>query len=596
MAENKKKSSFGSLVRSLFGSRKQLSVMEEELVQSPTRTALKNFMKKKLSIIGMTVFMLIFLACFIFPIFFPLDLTSQDTTQQNLPPQLNYLSVPSALSKNAALMSSGSSYGVGMDKNGKIYVWGHTTDKLKSIPANMGKVVAISAGFDHVLALNDQGQVFTWGSDRFNLTKMPDMSGDKIVQIAAGMQISTALSETGHLYVWGNEGFVNITPKNYQGNIKSYSLNASTALAILSDNNVVCMTSKDLPFGRLPEEVAAGGNVVDIASTDRNAAALMSDGRVIVWGTNVPEAFDIPEKIQGHVVDVDAGRSHFTVLLDDGSVASWGLNDHDQSAYPNLKNVNSISAGYFGNYTIDSSGKVNAWGLKGYLLGTDQFGRDMFRRLVKGGQVTLTVGFVAVVISGFLGVIIGGISGYYGGKVDIVLMRFGEIINSIPFLPLAMILSVIVGSQIPDNGRIFMIMVILGVLSWPSLARLTRGAFLAQRESEYVTAAKAMGIKEAGIIFKHILPNILAIVLVNITIALAGSMLTESSLSFLGFGVAEPNPTWGNMLMSCNDSTVIAKFWWRWVFPSVSLGLATVSINLIGDGLRDAIDPKSNDR
>ena len=208
----------------------------------------------------------------------------------------------------------------------------------------------------------------------------------------------------------------------------------------------------------------------------------------------------------------------------------------------------------------------------------------------------MTIGAVAVIIELIFGILIGGISGYYGGKVDNFLMRFAEVVGSIPFLPLAMILSAIIGSSIPENARIFMIMIILGILSWPGLARLIRGQVLAEREKEFVTAAKAMGLKESVIIFRHIIPNVITVIIVSITLSFASSMLTETTLSFIGFGVLEPNPTWGNMLTGCQDSTVITKIWWRWVFPALALSITTISINLIGDGLRDAIDPKSNER
>ena len=208
----------------------------------------------------------------------------------------------------------------------------------------------------------------------------------------------------------------------------------------------------------------------------------------------------------------------------------------------------------------------------------------------------MTIGAISVIISVIIGVIIGGFSGYYGGKVDNILMRLAEIVASIPFLPFAMILSVIVGNSLTEIQRIAVIMVILGVLSWPSLARLVRAQILAEREKEFVTAAKAMGIKEWSIIFKHILPNVITVVIVDTTLAFASCMLIESSLSFLGFGVVEPTPTWGNMLNGSQASTVIQNYWWRWVFPSLALSLSTISINLIGDGLRDAIDPRSNDR
>ena len=283
-------------------------------------------------------------------------------------------------------------------------------------------------------------------------------------------------------------------------------------------------------------------------------------------------------------------------MLKDGTVVSWGQNNLNQGSAPSISGVETICAGYFQNYAIDGSGKVTGWGLKGYLMGTDAYGRDIFVRLLTGGRMTMTIGAISVIISTIIGVIIGGLSGYYGGKLDNILMRFTEIVMSIPFLPFAMILSALVGNSVSEVVRISMIMVILGLLSWPSLARLVRAQILAEREKEFVTAAKAMGIKELSIVFRHILPNVITVIIVNTTLDFATCMLIESTLSFLGFGVAEPSPTWGNMLTGSNSSLVIGTYWWRWVFPSLALGLSTISINSIGDGLRDAIDPRSNER
>ena len=140
--------------------------------------------------------------------------------------------------------------------------------------------------------------------------------------------------------------------------------------------------------------------------------------------------------------------------------------------------------------------------------------------------------------------------------------------------------------------RIFIIMLILGALSWTGLARMIRGQVLAEREKEFVTAARAMGVKEWKIAFKHVLPNIVSVILVSMTLDFAGCLLTESSLSYLGFGVQPPRPTWGNMLSGSNSSTVIQHYWWQWLFPALFLSLAVICINVIGDALRDVLDPK----
>ena len=336
--------------------------------------------------------------------------------------------------------------------------------------------------------------------------------------------------------------------------------------------------------------------MVDLALTDESAAAVTADGTVYAWGNNIKKTLDIPEEIQGQVVSIAGGRYHYTAVLQDGTVYSWGDNTHGQTDAPSGTTVASVDSGYYANYAITQDGTVVAWGLKGYLMGTDALGRDLFRRILVGGRMTMTVGAIAVIISSFIGIVIGGISGYKGGKVDNLLMRLTEIVSSIPFLPFCIILSSILGNKISETQRIILIMCILGLLSWPGIARLVRGSVLAEREQEFVTAAKALGVRELGIIFRHILPNIITVIIVNATLSFATCMLTESSLSFIGFGVNEPNATWGNMLTGAQNGQVIENYWWRWVFPALMLGICTISINCIGDGLRDAIDPKSKER
>ena len=226
-------------------------------------------------------------------------------------------------------------------------------------------------------------------------------------------------------------------------------------------------------------------------------------------------------------------------------------------------------------------------------MGTDGRGRDVFARIVHGGKMTLTIGAVAVIISSLIAVIVGCLAGYFGGFVDTLLMRITEIFSSLPFLPFAMLLSQIIKNyNVSETTRIFIIMLILGALSWTGLARMIRGQILSEREKEFVLAARAIGVKESKIAFRHVLPNVVSVILVSMTLDFAGCLLTESSLSYLGFGVQQPKPTWGNMLSGSNSSIVIQRYWWQWLFPALFLSLAVICINVIGDALRDAFDPK----
>ena len=575
---------------------------EEELMQSPARMVVQSFVHDKVAMTGLILFLLIFLCCIVLPFFFPIDLYYQDVTQSNVAPGFGMLKVPAQMQGNAQMVASGSTFSVGIDKDGNVYEWGtFPTEKLRNIPSSseMGKLTQISAGLDHVVAVNESGQIFTWGNDRMGLANIPielESNPQPIKQISAGYQISLALTESGHLYNWGSDYLLNISiPSEVQGNIQKFDDNTNIVMALTNDGEVVPLSKTTSAFTNVPEEIQ--GDIIDIALTDESAAALTSDGRVHLWGNNVNHSMDIPEEIQGRVTALSAGRYHYSAILDDGTVVSWGDNNFGQTKAPSLDGtVTSVSAGYYSSYAITEDGSVKGWGLDGYLMGTDGFGRDVFRRLIVGGRMTMTVGAISVIISTIIGVLVGGISGYKGGKLDNLLMRLTEIVSSVPFLPFCIILSSILGNSISETQRIILIMFILGLLSWPGIARLVRGSVLAEREQEFVTAAKALGVREWGIIFRHILPNIITVIIVNATLDFATCMLTESSLSFIGFGVSEPNATWGNMLNGAQNGQVIENYWWRWVFPSIALGICTISINCVGDGLRDAIDPKSKER
>lgn len=598
MAKRTYGSHFFDVLKSLFFGRRTatLSIFEEEQVQSPYRTMLRNFRQNWSAMLGLYVFFAIFLAVFILPLFFPLDLQFQDPTQKNTKPTLSYMKYAKEISGNVVSIDQGSVYGLGVGSDGVIRQWGTLTPKLQNLPQINAKVIQVSAGLDHALALDENGKVYTWGNDRFMLSNIPpQVQSSRVKQVLAGHQISLALTEDGRIFFWGNTNLINIPiPEERQGSFSKISANTTLAVALTTQGEAVTLSSRETPFSYIPQEIQ--GSIIDIAITERSAAAITDDGVIHVWGGDDYGVQQVPSLAQGNAIAVSAGRGHFTALLSDGSVVSWGRNNYKQSKAPKLNNIVGITSSYFQNYAIDADGKIHSWGLKGYLMGTDQYGRDLLTRLLSGGRVTLTIGAIAVIISAFIGIILGAFSGYYGGKPDMLIMRIAEVVNAIPFLPLAMILSAIIGSRISETGRISMIMVILGLLSWPPLARLVRGQMLAAREQEFVTAAKAMGITELKIIFKHILPNVITVILVNLTLSFALCMLYESSLSYLGFGVNEPNATWGNMLYGCNDSTVMANYAWRWIFPAIALSLATVSINMVGDGMRDAIDPKTNDR
>jgi peptide/nickel transport system permease protein len=218
-------------------------------------------------------------------------------------------------------------------------------------------------------------------------------------------------------------------------------------------------------------------------------------------------------------------------------------------------------------------------------LGTDSSGRDVLSRLLHAGRVSLSVGLVAVSIYTAIGVVLGAIAGYYGRWVDSTIMRLADIVLAFPTLILIITIVSLIGPSI------YNVMLVIGLLGWPPIARIVRGLFLSLREREFILAGRTIGASNGRIIFRHILPNALAPVIVAATFGIANAILLEAGLSFLGLGVQPPQPSWGNMLTDARGLTVLESMPWMWIPPGIAIALAVLAINFIGDGLRDALDP-----
>src|SRR5690606_26089526 len=227
-------------------------------------------------------------------------------------------------------------------------------------------------------------------------------------------------------------------------------------------------------------------------------------------------------------------------------------------------------------------------------LGTDKLGRDILLRVMLAGRISLIVGLVATVISVVIGATIGAIAGFYGKWVDALFMRIADIFMALPTLPILIILGVVLSDlKIDPAQRIYYIMAIIGFLNWTTIARLVRGQILSLREQEFMQATVALGIKDSRKVFRHLLPNTVPIIIVTATLSVAGAILTESALSFLGVGVVPPTASWGNMISAANNLIELDKRPWLWIPPGICVLVTTVAINIMGDGLRDALDPKA---
>ena len=229
-----------------------------------------------------------------------------------------------------------------------------------------------------------------------------------------------------------------------------------------------------------------------------------------------------------------------------------------------------------------------------HLLGTDNEGYDVFVRLMYGGRISLTVSFIAVFLITILGVVLGGISGYFGGAIDNIIMRICDILMCLPGVPILLIISTILdASDIDAKYRIYLLMIYLTFISWTGTARLVRGQILSLREQEYMVAAEAMGYSTFRKIFKHLVPNVMPQLIVQMTLSLGSMILYEATLSYLNLGVKPPYAAWGTMInIISSNQDVLQNCWWIWVPAGVCIVIAILGFNFVGDGLRDALDPK----
>ncbi len=275
---------------------------------------------------------------------------------------------------------------------------------------------------------------------------------------------------------------------------------------------------------------------------------------------------------------VNNGKAYFPIFFNYAELRDVDLRD---GRYPGFKLFPPIRYSY-SEYDLDS---IILPPGGGHLLGTDEQGRDMAARMIHGTRVSMLVGFIAVAIYVSIGIVIGALAGYYGGVVDIVISRVIEIMMCFPTFFLILTILALFGQSMVS------VMVVIGITGWTGIARIVRGEFLKLREMDYVTAVKGMGAGDLRIILRHILPNSLAPVLVSATFGIASTILIESSLSFLGFGVQPPTPSWGEILSQSSGYIDVA--WWLTLIPGFAIFITITAYNLIGEGFQEAIDPKA---
>lgn len=597
MAEKK------SIFTKLFSRKKLEDVVADNTIVTPTRAIINNFKSNKIAVTGLFGFIFVILFTFVGSALVPFDENHTQTIMKNIAPGRDHLDIPSNLKGKVKKIAAGSSFAFAIDTDGKLHSWGTDSADVLKVPDNIKdkKFADIAVSNRHVVALTTNGELKMWGDNTADQTTLDPIYETKmgavgVEKVIAGPLYSGVLLSNKKLMTWGANSVQQLSINSeWDGHIVDVQTTTENMVILLDDGSVKVTGGNILSSG-LPKEIENGSvKVKKIATSYLNGLALTEDNKLISWGST-DKGLEIKEQYSKKIKDIKAGYNHFLILFEDGTLAAVGSTaSYGETDLPTVSGVKAIFTGYFQNYAVtDNDNK--SWGLKGFTLGSDELGRDVLTRLIHGGKTSLLVGLVAVLITTFIGLAIGLISGFAGGIIDDLLMRFAEIITSIPFLPLLITLSAILGSSMNQTQKMYMVMVLIGILSWVGLARLVRGQVLIEREKDFILAARALGVKESKIIIKHILPSIMSIAIVSMTLSYGGMMLTEAGLSFLGFGVAQPTPTWGNMLTGAQSAEVIQFYWWRWFFPALAVFVAVLTVNLVGDGLRDAVDPKSNEK
>ncbi len=276
----------------------------------------------------------------------------------------------------------------------------------------------------------------------------------------------------------------------------------------------------------------------------------------------------------------------------------WGEDEADNSQKVTEEYTTIVEAPTYGEdpvYIVKFSEPTNYLKPSGsHLLGTDDKGYDVFSRLMYGGRVSLTVGFVVIILETILGVFLGGLAGYFGGWVDQITMRIVDIFNCVPTLPMMMIIGVALDARnVTGPAKLYVMMAMLTLFGWAGTARLVRGQILTLREQDFMLSAEASGLPVSRKIFKHLIPNVMPQLIVSMTLGLGGIILTEATLGYLGIGLPMQYATWGNMINAAANNTALRLYPNLWIAPGICIILAVLAFNFVGDGLRDAYDPKA---
>ena len=415
--------------------------------------------------------------------------------------------------------------------------------------------------------------------------------------VADGQEFGTILQAQLTLHMGKDDSF------SYKGVTYDVTEEGDSLYSVSSGGRLLAIAYKDIISSNAPSQKFSLNFSFNALKAHANGEAeftangktyTLDEDSVMLNGEEIAyiSRFVIQSKVSGTVITkdfkervqqaVENGETEYTYVNDAGQEREIKLEYNPAKYQWSIKEGTSTRV--FDAYSFPDSA---------HWLGTDKNGMDMLTRLMYGGRVSLMIGFIVVIISAALGVVLGGVSGYFGGWVDNLIMRIVDIFYCIPSTPLIIILGAAMdGMRVDPQIRMLYLMLILGFLGWPGIARLVRGQILSLREQEFMTATEACGISVSRRIFRHLIPNVIPQLIVNCTMSLGSTIITEATLSFLGLGVKFPFASWGNIMNDVSNSYVLTSYWFIWIPAGICLMLTVLGCNFVGDGLRDAFDPK----
>ena len=566
-------------------------------VLSPSMMVFKRFVRNKLAIIGFVILVVMFVFSFIGPLFSPYSIAqlfTNDSFEWKTYATGRYNTDP------AYIVAEGTSFPSSARSKFLLAVSGKTGGKQLEVGESVTFDSDKTTYTVTVLDIRDGKPVYAIGSDRFVASALlgrineidPEYDTPEIRDAITARAADKKSKET-QLEVGEYTFRMSQVAKELIFELAGAPNVLVTYDAFLALDSTFENLTKDFGFVELVYEKTGNaetsfeydGKTYEIEQTD-NGTEIICDGTPVMLISDISfGAFQVGTQLSADFLI----RSTAAIRGNQTTYTFLDTEENEVDARINLVN---------GNYYVETAQATQLLAVseppsKEHKLGTDIYGMDLLTRLMYGGRVSLMVGFVVIFFETIIGVILGGVSGYFGGWVDTALMRLVDLVNAIPFYPTIIIVGAILDHlKVGATPRLFLLMVVIGILGWTGIARVVRGQILSLREQDFMVATEATGIRTTRRIFRHLVPNVMPLLIVNATMGLGSIILTEATLGFLGLGVKYPMASWGSIINQATDMHVMTNAWWIWI-PAGALILITVlGFNFVGDGLRDAFDPK----